>query len=625
MAVMFGWRGVRELGATCRRGAAWGLALLLCCFAYSGEALGAVRLPRDFFAERVLNIKAPTAMAFTPRHKLLVATKLGRLLLVDPAVRDAREMLDLRGRICRQGERGLVGLAVDPRFSRNRFLYVYFTHRRFGCGRRAVNRVSRFVLRRDGRIDPASERVLIDNIMAPGRYHVGGDLEFGKDGYLYVSVGDGMCHYRARRCGARNTAAREDHVLLGKILRVDRNGRAPRSNGGDRRCALTGRTRPGARCREIFATGLRNPFRMAFDPNAARARFFINDVGEQTWEEIDRGWLGADYGWNLREGRCRVGQVRRCGRRPRGLTDPIFAYWQPGRTRGREKGCEAITGGAFVPRGAWPKAFDGRYLFADYVCGKIFRLEQGAGRFRAREFATGLGGSSAVDLLFGPGPSGTMLYYTVLRPQGGGVWRIGYAPGNRRPTATATVKSRFGPAPFDVDFDARASSDPDGDRLVYVWDFGDGSGLETQEPVIPHRYLLAGVYHAILVVRDPQGAQSEPYRIRVDAGNSPPRIKIAGPRQYRFAQRIVLKAEAIDAEDGAIAGRRLTWEVVLHHEQHTHPHVGPLHGRSVTFRAPGKHSRQDATTMFLRVHVRAADSLGLAGRAKRDLQPRRGA
>ena len=585
-------------------------------------AWGAVGLPEGFFAEPVLRVGAPTAIAFTPGDSLLIATKRGRLLLLQPGATRPTTVLDLGRRICDQAERGLVGLAVDPDFRTNRFVYVFFTRRRFGCGHLAVSRVSRFVLRRDRRIDPASERVLLDKIISPRRHHVGGDLQFGKDGYLYISVGDGSCHYLTRRCGPENTAAREDHVLLGKVLRVDRDGRAPDGNGNGPRCALTGKTRRGARCREIYATGLRNPFRMAFDPNASGTRFFINDVGEQTWEEINLGRLHADYGWNLREGRCPVGSVVGCGPGPRRLTDPIFTYWQPGHTRRGERGCEAITGGAFVPPRAWPAAFAGDYLFADYVCGKIFRLQQVAGTYLAQDFATGLGPSSAVHLLFGPAPSGTMLYFTTLRPDGGGVWRIGYAPGNRRPVASATATPRFGPAPLDVIFDAAQSSDPDNDELVFTWDFGDGSSLETREARVAHSYRLDGVYRAQLLVRDVRGAQSDPSEVRVDVGNTPPRITISGPRRYDFGERIVLGAHAIDAEDGALGRRRLTWHVVLHHEEHTHPYRGPLHGARIAFRAPALDTRHDARTTYLRVHVRAPDKTGLVGRTQRALRPR---
>ncbi|MBA2490711.1 MAG: PQQ-dependent sugar dehydrogenase [Gammaproteobacteria bacterium] len=99
---------------------------------------------------------------------------------------------------------------------------------------------------------------------------------------------------------------------MGKILRITRDGGIPPNNpfmgANSARCALTGRTTAGKHCQETFATGLRNPFRMAFDPNAASTRFFINDVGQITWEEINLGQAGADYGWNLREGPCPTGQ-----------------------------------------------------------------------------------------------------------------------------------------------------------------------------------------------------------------------------------------------------------------------------------------------------------------------------
>lgn len=614
-------RSDRSTGAIARVVAATFAGSLLCLLWPTGT-LGAVVLPDGFFAEPVLRVRAPTAIAFTPGDSLLVATKSGRLLLLRPGTKRPLTVLDLGHRICDQAERGLVGLAVDPDFRTNRFVYAFFTRRGSGCGHLAVSRVSRYVLRRDGRIDPTGERVLLDNIMSPRRHHVGGDLQFGKDGYLYISVGDGSCHYRTRRCGPLNSAAREEHVLLGKVLRVDRDGRAPPGNGTGTRCALTGRTRPGARCREIFATGLRNPFRMAFDPNAQDTRFFINDVGEQTWEEINLGRLHSDYGWNLREGRCPVGSVMGCGPAPPRLTDPLFTYWQPGYTRRGERGCEAITGGAFVPDGAWPEAFADDYLFADYVCGKIFRLEHEAGTYRAHDFASDLGPSSAVHLLFGPGPSGTMLYFTTLRPDGGGVWRIGYAPGNRRPVASASVDPRFGPAPLDVHFDAAKTTDPDGDDLVFSWDFGDGSSVETREPRVAHTYRLAGVYRAKLLVRDTLGARSDAHHIRVDVGNTPPRIRISGPHGYDLGETIVLRARAIDAEDGTVGRRRVTWNVVLHHEEHTHPYRGPLHGARIAFRAPVPGTLHDARTTHLRVHVRASDTTGLIGRAQRPLRPR---
>lgn len=151
--------------------------------------------------------------------------------------------------------------------------------------------------------------MLIDSIPSPRGIHNPGDVGFGKDGYLYISVGDGACDYAGDSgCGLQNDAARDPSALVGKILRIARDGSIPSSNpyqGIDSaRCNLRGRALPGQKCRETFASGLRNPFRIAFDVNASDTRFYINDVGAHQWEEIDLGAPGADYGWNVREGHC---------------------------------------------------------------------------------------------------------------------------------------------------------------------------------------------------------------------------------------------------------------------------------------------------------------------------------
>src|SRR5262249_45700585 len=135
---------------------------------------------------------------------------------------------------------------------------------------------------------------------------------------------------------------------------------------GTARCNTTGVTTPGLVCQETYAWGLRNPFRFAMDPNAPGTRLFIDDVGQDTWEEIDRGQPGADYGWNVREGHCATASTTDCGPPPAGMTNPIYDY-------SHAAGCTAITGGAFVPNGLWPSEYDDTYLFDDYVCGKIFQ------------------------------------------------------------------------------------------------------------------------------------------------------------------------------------------------------------------------------------------------------------
>ena len=332
--------------------------------------------------------------------------------------------------MCSEVERGLLGIAVDPAFANNGFIYLYYTFRGtgdcpFSNPWSPVNRISRFTLSGGNSVALASERVLVDNIPSYGSFHNAGDLHFGQDGYLYASVGDGGCDYAdAHGCGPANDAARDLAVLAGKIVRVTADGGIPPGNpfaGEDSvRCNASGRSLDRTKkCREIFAWGLRNPFRIAFDRDAAGTRFFINDPGQSTWEEIDEGRAGADYGWNLREGHCRTNSTVNCPAPPPGTVDPIFDY-------GHEDGCGTITGGAFVPTGLWPRTYDRAYLFGDYLCGKIFRLvPRAAGGFTREEFATGLGAGSAVTLAFSRHGERPGLYYTTYA-NGGEVRRIAY-------------------------------------------------------------------------------------------------------------------------------------------------------------------------------------------------------
>ena len=414
----------------------------------------------DFEDEFVVGgVPAPTAIDWLPTGELLIATQGGVLYRWDGAG-DAEPVLDLSGVVCAGGEMGLLGLAVDPAFSGNRFIYLYYTHKKgAGCdAANRANRVSRFTL--DGNGDPGGETVLIDNIAAPGSNHNAGDLQFDRNGLLYISVGDG---------GSTPDTARRRNTLNGKILRIDRNGGIPADNPiqgpGTARCSSTGGTPsqlqdgtagdksekkrkkkrkakkkrrgnhkkknakqkrrqqrrknrqnqnsvqgPTTNCQEIFATGLRNPFRIAFDPNdtTGAQQFFINDVGGGAWEEIDVGAPGADYGWDVREGPCVRGSTTDCSQ-PSGFVEPIHAYKH-------QTGCRTITGGAFVPTSSsWPEELEGDYLFADLACGTIFALDAASGDDST--FATG---SGAIHLRFG---SDDVLYYTTYE-DGGQVRKI---------------------------------------------------------------------------------------------------------------------------------------------------------------------------------------------------------
>jgi glucose/arabinose dehydrogenase len=412
----------------------------------------AITLPANFQDTFVANANQPTSLAFVPGGRLLIAEEAGIVRVYKNGALNSTPALDISSRVCSDGERGMMAVAVDPQFESNHFIYVYYTWVKDGCvydsADTPVNRVSRFVLRDDDTVNAAQETVLIDNIPAPQSYHIGADLKFGKDGLLYVSTGDGGCDYAADSgCLEMNDAARDRHVLLAKILRITRDGAIPAGNpwqgAGTARCNVTGRTTAGNRCQETFAWGLRNPFRLAFDPNSPTTRFFINDVGEITWEEIDLGQVDADYGWNAREGFCATGSTTDCGAPPAGMTNPIHAYSH------EPSGCYAITGGAFVPKGVWSSSYDDDYLYADLVCGRIFRLEpQPGGGWAASEWASGV--ESPIAMAFGPVADRTALYYVTWAASGHQVRRITYTGADRagypRPKAASPLRVSLVPA-----------------------------------------------------------------------------------------------------------------------------------------------------------------------------------
>lgn len=439
------------------------LSLLTALLLLPAQAADATftRLPPGFVDEhQVSGVNHPTAFAWLPDGTMLITSQYGQVFRWKDSGA-AISVLNLGNAVCVGSETGLLGIAVDPQFAAGqRFVYLYYTHHRSNgscnASENRANRLSRFTVNND--LSLGNEHVLLDNIAAQGGNHNGGDVQFDRQGLLYVTVGDAGQDLVNGDSQNGNGNARRLSLLNGKILRINTDGSAPASNpfsGSDSApCAATGRA-PVSRadvsaekkhkhqntkakkrkkrkqrerreerrdlnnasvCREIFATGLRNPYRIAFDPDdsSGAQRFFINDVGGSAWEEIDEGVAGADYGWNLREGRCRTGSTSNCPADNR-FVDPIFAYQHSGQ-------CNVITGGAFVPDNAgWPASLRSAYLFADLGCDSIFQIDDQNPGSALTEFAFG---DSASHLGFGPDGA---LYYADyfsgevnrIRPSGG--------------------------------------------------------------------------------------------------------------------------------------------------------------------------------------------------------------
>ena len=387
-----------------------------------GETQGRTRpevaaVPSGFTDSLVAGgVAVPIAVSALPDGRALVLQKSGSVRVIQNGALVAAAAINLNqgGRtVCGQSERGLLGVAPDPAFGANGYLYLYYTRLVGPNADDCVNRVSRFTMT-GNTIASGSELILLDNIGSPAGNHNGGDVAVGNDGFLYVSVGDGGCDPRNDSgCAGSNDAAQDRSLLNGKILRVDRATGAPAagnpfSGAGTAVCRTRGNnpSTPTTTCREIFAYGLRNPWRFAFDPNTGATRFHINDVGQGTREEVNLGVGGANYGWPEREGQCARGLNPLCPPPDSGLgfTQPITDY-QHGLG-------DYITGGAFIPNGAWATSFDGGYLFADGDPGSIFFRNAAGGTPNYNSpFATSVGTIS--DLEFVMEADGWALYYVL--------------------------------------------------------------------------------------------------------------------------------------------------------------------------------------------------------------------
>jgi glucose/arabinose dehydrogenase len=305
---------------------------------------------------REVSLSRPLALKVAPGDdsKLYVVEQVGRITMLDrdPAAGSPRVFADIRNRVeSGPNEAGLLGMAFHPDFARNRQVVLSYTR----PGSPLTSVVSRFTVGTNGLLDAASERVIL-TLAQPYSNHNGGDVVFGPDGFLYLGFGDGGS------AGDPLDAGQDRNNLLGKILRIDIDGGAPYAIPPDNPFA-----RDGGRA-EIWAYGLRNPWRLAFD--RATGELWTADVGQNRLEEVDIIVKGGNYGWNIKEGTT---EFRPRGRPLTGLIDPVAEY-------GRADGC-SVTGG-YVYRGRDIAALQGTYVFGDYCSGKIWALVRDGPRFR---------------------------------------------------------------------------------------------------------------------------------------------------------------------------------------------------------------------------------------------------
>ena len=427
----------------------WSLPVFLSCVSLLVPDASAATVPQGFVDTQIASgLSAPTAMAFAPDGRLFVCEQGGALRVIKDGILLTTPFVTLP--VSSSGERGLLGVAFDPNFASNRYVYVYYT-----ATGPTHNRVSRFIAAGDV-AEPDSEEILLDLETLSATNHNGGAIHFGKDGKLYVAVGENAVGSNSQTLDNR----------LGKMLRINADGSIPEDNpfyntaSGDNR--------------SIWALGLRNPFTFAVNPLSGT--LFINDVGQNTWEEVNLGTPGANYGWPSTEGQTSNPLFQ----------SPLYAYAHP-------SGC-AIAGGAFhnllTPQ--FPFKYWGSYFFAD-LCGGWIRFRRSDGT--VENFASGI--SQPVDLQVASDGS---LYY-LARGSGGIVGRISYP--STAPAVNFTANGSDGPivlAPSDAL------------RLALTFSAGPSGPLNTAE-----MYIAVVTPFAGLLWLDPVQGFKPPIR-RIHAG-----------------------------------------------------------------------------------------------------------
>ena len=645
-------------------------------------------LPEGFQESVVFSgLNQPTVVRFAADGRIFVAEKRG-VIKVFGSLTDTTPAIfaDLNVNVHNFWDRGLLGMALAPNFPIDPYVYVLYTYDhelgstdsapRWGTpgvysdpcptppgptadGCVVSARLSR--LQAAGNVMSGSEQVLIEDWCQQYPSHSIGTVEFGRDGALYVSGGDGASFTftdygqdgsPVNPCGdppgapgtvltpptAEGGALRSQDLqttgdpvsLDGSIIRVD-----PATGAGLPDNPLAASADPNAR--RIIAYGLRNPFRFTHRPGTDE--LWVGDVGWNDWEEINvvsdpNDSVVENFGWPCYEGNGRQpgydsANLNICETlytTPGTVTAPYFAYHHSNRVVPNETcptGSSSIAGLEFefaAAQNSYPAEYDSALFFADYSRDCIWAMLKGAdGKPAPGQIRTFVAGA-ANPVNLENGPSGDLFYVDF---DGGTIRRIQYFAANQPPTAVAQATPTTGPAPLTVAFDGTGSSDPDsGDTLSYAWDLdGDGEFDDSAAAQTTYIYTADGIHTASLKVTDSQGASATD-SVTITVGNSPPTATISTPTPgttWKVGDVINFSGSASDPQQGTLPSSALTWTLILHHcpstcHQHT---VQTFSGvASGSFTAP-----DHEYPSHLELQLRATDSGGLTDSTSVQLNP----
>ena len=546
------------------------LCLLLLCL---GPAAARGAPPDNFQTSLIVGdgLNGPSGFAIAPDGRVFILERRGKVKIVENGQLLPTPFVDLPSEDT--GDRGLIGIAFDPDFGvSNHYVYFYYT------GHDLLNHLVRFSAADDVAADGPFE--LFHTSSPSHLLHVGGSIQFGPDGKLYFAVGD----------NGYGPNAQDLSNPHGKILRINKDGSIPPDN------PFAGE--PG-KLGAIWAYGLRNPWRFQFD--SATGELYDGDVGDFSWEEINRIVKGGNYGWPLHEGLC----DSVCS----GFIDPLFTYPHADESA-------AVTMGPVYRGTMFPPEYQGDLFFGDYAKGFIKTADLGAGGTSitgVHSFDDVAG--SVVDLKVAPDGS---LYYITYFP--GALYRVTYNSTSHLPVASASADVTKGVEPLAVHFSSAGSRDPDGEDLSYQWSFGDGTTSTEANPT--KTYDAKGVYTARLTV-SAGGDQVSAQPIVIQVGLLPV-LTVSTPNDgdlYRAGDTITYNAFARDAGGFDLDDGDIKTEVRLHHGSHFHPFAGPLTGRSGSFTIPTT-GEASADTSY-EIKVTATDDNGLTASKVINIFPRK--
>ncbi|MEA2735812.1 MAG: hypothetical protein QOE14_2263, partial [Humisphaera sp.] len=548
-------------------------------------------VPAGFTETQIASgLTSPVAIDVAADGRVFFVTQAGQVRIIQNDVLQPTPFANLSSQTDGSGERGMLGIALAPDFATSRHVYVYYT----ANSPVGHNRLSRLTA------DPTNPNVMLPGSEVPifdfpsigtAIWHMGGSIQFGPDGKIYVALGDHQ----------QSSNAQSLSSVFGKILRVNPDGTIPSDNPFYN-------TAPAGITQAIWALGLRNPYTTAFQPGTGR--FFINDVGQDTWEEIDDGVAGANYGWPTTEGDFNPVTYPN-------FTRPFYAYQHV-------SAYDAITGGAFYnpQTNQFPAQYAGDYFFVDFSSGEMFSIDLTTKAVTS--FATGTQWPTGMDV----GNDGTLYY--VSRGAGAGgqpgtgtgkIYKVQYVS-NIPPTIAQQPQNKLVSVGYDATFTVSASGSA---PLGYQWTRNGvdipgataSSYTLTNAQLSDHNALFrARVTNAIGTVTSNAATLSV-------TSNVPPVATINTPPSgaaYRAGDVISYAGSATDAEDGSVPASRMTWWVDFHHDDHFHPFIPATSGQaSGGFQIPT--TGEQSADVWYRIHFVVTDSIGLEHHVFRDITP----